>query len=310
MKELLDTYVRYLLAEGHLSRNTLRNYRSDLLEWGRYLEGTLAVDPLQIDRHTFRSYLAHLRNKGVTNASIIRIVSTVRGFYRFLVREGRLAANPLEGVSAPKRERRLPSILSKQHLTSLIEAADESTPPGLRNRAILELMYAAGVRLSEVVGSDLEHLDLAEGALLVLGKGNKERMVLFGAPAEDALRRYLKQGRPKLAKSDTVALFVNRGGTRLSGRSIEQIVRRHALRAGLDQRVYPHLLRHSFATHLLDGGADLRVVQELLGHASASTTQIYTHVTEERQREAYLQAFYSERHRRSRPYKPNANPTR
>ena len=310
MKELLDTYVRYLVAEGHLSRNTLRNYRSDLLEWGRYLEGTLAVDPLQIDRHTFRSYLAHLRNKGVTNASIIRIVSTVRGFYRFLVREGSLPANPLEGVSAPKRERRLPSILTKQHLTALIEAADEYTPPGLRNRAILELMYAAGVRLSEVVGLDLGHLDLAERALLVRGKGNKERMVLFGAPAEDALRRYLKQGRPKLAKSDTVALFVNRGGTRLSGRSIEQIVRRHALRAGLDQRVYPHLLRHSFATHLLDGGADLRVVQELLGHASASTTQIYTHVTEERQREAYLQAFYSETHRRSRRHKPNANPTR
>jgi site-specific recombinase XerD len=146
-------------------------------------------------------------------------------------------------------------------------------------------MYASGVRLSEVVGVDIRNLDLEERTLLVRGKGNKERIVLLGAPAEKAIHRYLLRGRPKLATGAEMALFVNRDGKRLSGRSIEKIVRQHALKAGLDQRVWPHLLRHSFATHLLDGGADLRVVQDLLGHASAQTTQIYTHVTEEKNRQ-------------------------
>lgn len=285
MEELIESYLRYLSAEKNLSRYTLRNYRTDLSDLSRYLEQTEGIDLLAMDRQTFRRYLAGIREGGIVTASLTRKVSTARGFYRFLVREGRLKINPLAGVHAPKRERRLPSILTKQDLAALIEAADEPTPQGLRNRAILELMYAAGVRLSEVVGLDLRHLDLGERSLLVRGKGNKERIALVGAPAEEALRRYLTQGRPRLAASAEAALFVNRDGGRLSGRSVQQMVRRHALRAGLDQRVFPHLLRHSFATHLLDGGAELRVVQELLGHASASTTQIYTHVTEERQRE-------------------------
>ena len=285
MEELLEAYLRYLIAEKNLSAYTLRNYRSDLLDLARYLDEVEHIDPLAIDRQSFRRYLAHLREAGVASASVARKVSTARSFYRYLQREGRLEVNPLAGVVAPKRERRLPVILSRDSLTVLIEAADETTPQGLRNRAILELMYAAGVRLSEVVGLDIRHLNLAERTLLVRGKGNKERFVLIGARAQEALGRYVKQGRPALATDDPQALFLNRNGGRLSGRSVQQIVRRHALRAGLDQRVFPHLLRHSFATHLLDGGAELRVVQELLGHASASTTQIYTHVTEERQRE-------------------------
>jgi tyrosine recombinase XerC len=289
-EELLEAYLRALLAERNLSPYTLRNYRSDLLHFFAFMRDEEKTDPLRVDRTSFRRYLAHLRDNDVAGASITRKVSTVRGFFRFLVREGKLEANPLANVSAPKRERRLPSILSRDELQTLIEAADETSPQGLRNRAILELMYAAGVRLSEVAALGLSHLDLGERTLLVRGKGNKERMVLVGAPAEVALRRYLAGGRPKLAAGGEEALFVNRDGKRLSSRSIQQIVRRHALKAGLDSRVYPHLLRHSFATHLLDGGAELRVVQELLGHASASTTQIYTHVTEERQREAMEEA--------------------
>ena len=187
------------------------------------------------------------------------------------------------------------------HLTALIEAADDvDTPQGLRNRAMRELMYAAGVRLSEIVGLDMCQLDLKELTLIVRGKGNKERQVLFGAPAKLALRHYLSQGRPKLTRPGEEAIFVNRDGSRLSGRSVEQIVRRHGLRAGLEQHVFPHLLRHSFATHLLDGGAELRVVQELLGHTSASTTQIYTHVTEEQARRVYTQAFYNQVQLKSR----------
>ncbi len=294
MEQLLEAYVRYLVAEKNLSSYTLRNYRSDLLDFARYLEDAEHIGPLEVDRQSFRRYLARLRDNGVASASVTRKVSTVRSFYRFLVREGKLEASPLAGVSAPKRERRLPSVLTKEHLTALIEAADEETPQALRNRAILELMYAAGVRLSEVVGLELPHVDLREHTLVVRGKGNKERMVLFGACAEQALRRYLTQGRPKLATGPEPALFLNRDGKRLSGRSVQQIVHRHALRAGLNERVFPHLLRHSFATHLLDGGAELRVVQELLGHASASTTQIYTHVTEEQARRVYTQAFYNQ----------------
>jgi integrase/recombinase XerC len=291
MEELLDAYIRYLTAEKNLSPFTLRNYRSDLLDFAAHLGEPGIAEIAAVDRQSFRRYLSQLRDAGIVAASITRKVSTIRNFYRFLVREGKLETNPLANVSAPKRERRLPSILTKAHLTALLEAANELTPQGLRNRAILELMYAAGVRLSEVVGLDTRSVDLDERTLLVRGKGNKERMVLIGGPAEDAVRRYLKDARPKLATGPEEALLLNRDGGRLSGRSVQQIVRKHALRAGLDQRVFPHLLRHSFATHLLDGGADLRVVQELLGHASASTTQIYTHVTEEQARRAYMDAY-------------------
>lgn len=289
VEELVEAYIRYLIAEKNLSPYTLRNYRSDLGDFFAQLEER-SVDPLAADRHLMRQYLMGLRERGVASASVTRKVSTIRSFYKFLVREEVLDSSPITGVVAPKREKRLPIVLRKDDLCAIIEAAREDTPQGIRNRAILELMYAAGVRLSEVVGLDVRHLDLDERLVLVLGKGNKERIVLYGDPADSALRRYLADGRPKLAAADEQALFVNRHGTRLSGRSIQQIVRKHALKAGLDQRIYPHLLRHSFATHLLDGGAELRVVQELLGHASASTTQIYTHVTEERQREAMQQA--------------------
>ena len=284
MDELLEAYVRYLIAEKNLSRFTLRNYRSDLLHFAAFLneEGS---DVLTADRMMARRYLGALRERGTATASLTRKVSTIRSFYKFLVREGKLESSPLTGLVAPKRERRLPTILSEDELTAIIEAADEPTPRGLRNRAILEVMYASGVRLSEVVGVDLRHLNLEERTVLVRGKGNKERIVMIGGRAEQAIRRYLSKGRPRLATGAESALFVNRDGKRLSGRSIEKIVRQHALKAGLDQRVWAHLLRHSFATHLLDGGADLRVVQDLLGHASAQTTQIYTHVTEERQRD-------------------------
>jgi len=287
--ELLDMYIRYLLAEKNLSPLTLRNYRSDITHFQTYLHAEEDADPLSANRMMVRRYLSVLKEGGMAGASLTRKVSTIRSFYRYLVREGKLASSPLTGLVAPKRERRLPHILSEAELSSIIDSADDNKPRGLRNRAILELMYASGVRLSEVVGADLRHLDLEERTLLVRGKGNKERIVLLGTPAEKAIRRYLSQGRPRLCTGAEMALFVNRDGRRLSGRSIEKIVRKHALKAGLDERVWPHLLRHSFATHLLDGGADLRVVQDLLGHASAQTTQIYTHVTEEKNRQKLVQ---------------------
>ncbi len=295
MEDLLGTYTRYLIAEKNLSPLTLRNYRSDLLHFAGWLETNEDTPILQADRHALRRYLGELKGGGMATASLTRKVSTIRSFFKFLVREGKVESSPLTGIIAPKREKRLPVILSKDDLTALITAADKPSPKGLRDRAMLELMYASGVRISEAVGTDLRHLDLDERTLIVRGKGNKERMVIIGEPAERAVRRYLAKGRPKLATGADAALFLNRDGQRLSARSIQYIVRAYALKAGLDVRVWPHLLRHSFATHLLDGGAELRVVQELLGHASAQTTQIYTHVTEERQRETLRSAMNSAR---------------
>ena len=285
MEELLDAYVRYLVAEKNLSPLTLRNYRSDLLHFARYLEDEEGVPVLEADRTMARRYLGTLKESGMATASLTRKVSTIRSFYRFLVREGKVESTPLTGIVAPKREQRLPTILSKNDLNALIESADETTPSGLRNRAMLEMMYASGVRLSEIVGLNVRSIDLEERTVVVRGKGNKERMVLLGEPAEKTLRRYLSEGRPKVATGAEEALFLNRDGSRLSGRSVQKMVRKHSLKAGLESHVWPHLLRHSFATHLLDGGAELRVVQELLGHARAQTTQIYTHVTAARQRE-------------------------
>jgi len=289
IQELLQAYERFLVAERNLSPYTLRNYRTDLADFVRFMTEAEA-GPLAVDRQAFRRYLADLQARSVAPASISRKVSTIKGFFRFLTTEGKLKSNPLALVSPPRRPRLLPHVLRREDLTALIEAADQTTPAGLRNRAILELMYAAGVRLSEITGLNTEHLDLAEHTVRVRGKGNRQRVVLIGQPAARALAQYVAEARPKLAAGPEPALFLNRDGGRLSGRSIQKIVRQHALKAGLSERVHPHLLRHSFATHLLDGGAELRVVQELLGHSTPVTTQIYTHVTEERQRETMEQA--------------------
>jgi site-specific recombinase XerD len=206
----------------------------------------------------------------------------------------------LEGVRPPRRERRLPSLIDKDEAILIASAVAGDSPGDLRDRAILELLYGSGLRVSELASLDVAALDRDDWTLRVTGKGNKQRLALYGRPAADAIDRYLADGRPLLARHATPALFLNgRDGGRLSVRAIELLVRKYAAAAGVEGRVYPHLLRHSFATHLLDGGADLRIVQELLGHESAVTTQIYTHVTEERQRQVYTDAFYNQWHPRS-----------
>jgi len=297
--ELVEAYLFALNAERHLSGYTMRNYRTDLQHLLDWLE-LRRVAPRAITRAVFREYLGNLAALGAARASVTRKVSTIHAFYRHLAHEGLLARDPLEGVSPPRRERRLPSLLPQEQAVHFIEAAGGDDPASLRDRAILELLYGAGLRVSELAGLDVADLDRDDGSVRVTGKGNKQRIAVYGRPASKALDRYLADGRPLLARRDSTALFLNhRGGDRLSVRSIELLVRRYGARAGIDGRVYPHLLRHSFATHLLDGGADLRIVQELLGHESAGTTQIYTHVTEERQRQVYTEAFYNQWHPRS-----------
>ena len=290
MESLTGGYFRHLAARN-VSPLTARNYRADLCAFSRWLEAE-DIGPLHLDRQAFRRYLTSLG--GMARASVRRKVSTIHTYYRFLVREGTLKLDPLTGVGLPKQEHRLPLILEKDQLAAIIEAADSDTPQGLRDRALLELLYAGGLRLAEVVGLDVGAVDLGEQLARVCGKGNKERIVLIGRPAAEAFQRYLHEGRPKLARVEETALFVNREGGRLSSRSVQKAVRKYALLAGLDRRVFPHLLRHSFATHMLDGGADLRVVQQLLGHSSPDTTQIYTHVSDVQQRRVYDQAFYNQ----------------
>jgi site-specific recombinase XerD len=278
---ILSRYIRALAAERNLSRFTLRNYEADLGHLFGFLRDQEA-HPKALTRTIFRSYLASLIEAGVAQGSVVRRVSTARSFYRWLRLTGVISEDPLANVSLPKKPRRLPHALSIEDITNLIAAADGDHRTALRDRALLEVMYGAGVRVSEAVALDVRHLDLERMTLLVRGKGNKERLTVIGEPARVALERYLR-GRGRGAGGDG-PLFLNRDGGRLSQRAIQILVRKYAMKAGIDTRVHPHLLRHTFATHLLDGGAELRVVQELLGHTSPNTTQIYLHVTEERQR--------------------------
>jgi integrase/recombinase XerC len=244
-----------------------------------------------VDRHVLRRYLAWLNSRGYVKASIARRLSQLRSFGRFLVCEGVVSTNPFLAVSSPKVPKRLPKVLSVEETVALLSAPDRQTAQGLRDSAILEVLYSGGLRVSELVGLNVSSIDWSRKELTVWGKGAKERIVLLGTPAMEALQAYIDGGRPELNKEKTSsALFLNRLGGRLSTRSVMNIMHKYRRVAGLEKRVTPHILRHSFATHLLDGGADLRSVQELLGHARLATTQIYTHVSQSHAREVYLRS--------------------
>jgi site-specific recombinase XerD len=232
-----------------------------------------------------------LLGEGIAAASVRRKVSTIRSLYKWLRSEGIIDNDPFYGVTGPKAGRRLPDVLSAQEIDRMIAAADGNEPGSQRDRALMELLYAAGLRVSEVASLDVGDIDLRDGSVRVRGKGNKERVGVFGEPATRSLRRYLNDGRRELVAGKQTALFLNRFGGRLTPRSVQTMVRTYAVKAGLPTAVHPHLLRHSFATHLLDGGADLRVVQELLGHESPNTTQVYTHVSESKKRAVMKDAF-------------------
>lgn len=300
-EELLSQYLATMLAEKNLSRFTLRNYATDLRHLFAYCDER-SLDPLHISRQTFRAYLASMIDAGTAPGSVTRRVSTARAFYRWLRLNEIIATDPLANVATPKKPRRLPRALTAEDITALItapgrDAAKADSPGEVRDRALLEVLYGCGVRVSEAAGIDLPDVDADAMTIRVRGKGNKERLVVMGTPARDAVARYVERARPELLRGRapnapaTAALFVNRFGGRMSQRRIQLLVKKYALKAGIDERVHPHLLRHTFATHLLDGGAELRVVQELMGHTNPNTTQIYLHVTEERQRKEMEAAF-------------------
>ena len=291
-RSLMVRFETHLAAEKGLAALTVRNYKTDLQPLFDFmrLRDIGGLDAL--DRYALRAYLAWLVELGYVRASVVRKLSTLRTFLRWLIREKELDKDPLPRRGVMKKEARLPRFLSEDDAAKLMDAPDASRDLGARDRALLELLYAGGLRVSELAGLDLRDVALETMEVRVRGKGGKQRVVLMGAAARDAVAHYVRDVRSGLVRSPKAggALFLNRYGARLSTRSIQQKVRRYAASAGLPEGVHTHTLRHSFATHMLDGGADLRVVQELLGHASPATTQIYTHVSGSQARRVYLGA--------------------
>jgi integrase/recombinase XerD len=288
-------FLAYLEFERGLSRNTLEAYRSDLLQFGAYLQehGVEAVAAEHTQLAGFLDALAAGTDERppARPATLQRKAACLRSFYRHLRRENVITHDPTADLRAPRKSQRLPKVLTRGEVNRLLASPRGSDPGALRDRALLELMYACGLRATEAIDLEVGELDLKHGVLRARGKGSKERLVPVGREAIDAVRIYLERGRPALVGAGDVRhLFVNRRGTGLTRQGLYKIVQRHARAAGLEEKMSPHTLRHTFATHLLAGGCDLRAVQEMLGHADIATTQVYTHLSAERLKDVYFQA--------------------
>jgi integrase/recombinase XerC len=283
-----------LRAQRNVSPNTLKAYQNDLSSFLDYLRRADKSLP-EIDHLFLRRYLAYLGTLDYSKASISRKLSSVRSFFKFLQMENRITVNIPLLVSSPKKEKRLPSVLSHDDIDILLETPADDTAVGLRDRAILELLYATGMRASELMSLNLKDINLIQGEIKVFGKGSKERIVFFNRLAAEAVTRYLEHSRPVLLKKEKEpALFLNKNSRRLSIRYLRKLINTYVLKSGIGRKTSPHTLRHSFATHVLEGGADLRSIQELLGHVDLSTTQVYTHLDKDR-----LKGIYRRSHPRA-----------
>lgn len=290
MKRQLHWFIEYLQIEKNCSDHTLRNYSKDIEQFMSYMKQQVIEQFAAVSYADVRLYLSGLHEKGYSRRTVSRKLSSLRSLYRFLEREQVVESNPFAAASLPKSNLRLPHFFYREELERLFTVADVATPLGQRNQAILELLYATGIRVSECSGLNLGNLDFMIGVVLVKGKGRKERYVPVGSFALDALERYVENGRELLlerGKESTDALFLNYRGGLLSDRSVRNILNGLMEKSALHIQISPHMLRHTFATHLLNEGADLRAVQELLGHTHLSSTQIYTHVTKEHLRQVY-----------------------
>jgi len=289
----VDHFIEYIRAMN-MSAHTIQAYTSDILQFSSFLENEgLPAEPRAIDSKIVRRFLARLQKQGLSKSSIARKVASLRAFFKYLLRVGAIEADPSMGLSAPKLEKHLPNFLRPAQVDALMLKPDPSTPLGMRDAAILEILYASGVRVSELSGMNTQDLDLKAGEIKVLGKGSKERIVLLGRPAIEALSTYLNCARGKLLAQPNIqleAVFLNKNGGRLTTRSIHRLLDKYFAEVSEETKISPHVLRHTFATHMLENGADLRSIQELLGHASVSTTQIYAHVSRERLRQVYQSA--------------------
>jgi len=282
MERYIAKFMRYLEIEKDYSKHTILNYRLDLDDFRKFL-GEAAIE--KVDYLILRKYLAHLKEKKLGAKTMSRHLSTLRSFFKFLIREGYLKTNPILTLSSPKLEKHLPRFLTEEEVSRLIEASLPKDEQGLRDRAILETFYSCGIRISELVGLNIDDVDFIGGVIKVRGKGKKERISPIGDKAIGAIRAYLDK-----RKRQSGVIFLNKRGTRISARGVRNIFSKYMRISQIKQGASPHTLRHSFATHLLNRGADLRTVQELLGHANLATTQIYTHLTTEKLKSVYDKA--------------------
>jgi integrase/recombinase XerC len=306
---LVQQFLDYLQLEKHFSDYTVKSYGADLIQYGQFLAGEIgqhnAEPPLNVvfpetpasidEKHAkaeplqIREFLAYLYAQNYTKSTTARKLATLRSFYKFLIRKNLVQTNPLATIRTPKQEKRLPKCLDLEQVQKLLDAPGDGDLLAARDKAMLEVLYASGIRVSELVELKLEDIDLQEGVLRVTGKGRKDRLTPIGSQAIKAIQRYfeLRNADPKIASENNARVFLNKHGESLSTRSVRRKLDKYLVQAGLDPGISPHTLRHSFATHLLNNGADLRSVQELLGHQSLSTTQIYTHLTTSRIKDAY-----------------------
>ncbi|MFC1840860.1 site-specific tyrosine recombinase XerD [Thermodesulfobacteriota bacterium] len=282
----LDQFINHLRIERGLSDNTVSSYSSDLIKYFSYL-GKKKIDPVSVRREEIGKYLAQLKTQ-FAERTIARNLSSIKMFYKFLITEGFVTDNPARLLEPIKLPGRLPGILSREEVDHLLSVPDTTTSLGQRNSAMLELLYATGLRVSELVGLNLNSINLEPGYVRTVGKGSKERIVPMGDKAREALKLYLSDGRSSLIKGKNVPyLFLNSRGSSISRQGFWKIIKKHGIMAGITKKITPHRLRHSFATHLLEGGADLRSVQIMLGHSDISTTQIYTHISRERLKQVH-----------------------
>ncbi|HZK40557.1 MAG TPA: site-specific tyrosine recombinase/integron integrase [Atribacterota bacterium] len=299
MKEHINSYISFLRNEKNYSNNTIISYKNDLLQLLNFLKDYKIIkgDSIKyIDHSIMRKYIVYLKKCDYSVRSICRKISTIRSFFKFLSREGMVDINPTINLITPKIVKKLPSFLYLEEINKLIETPPGQTILGIRDKAILELLYGTGMRVGELVNLSIHDIDLYEKTVRVFGKGSKERILPLGNPSIKAVKKYLTvrnifRKNISIDKNDQNALLLNRFGGRLSARSIRRLIIKYMKIAGFNKKISPHVLRHSFATHLLGGGADLRSVQELLGHESLSTTQIYTHITKERLKEIYKKSY-------------------
>ncbi len=292
MKDYLKDFLHYLIVEKGLAENTIQSYRRDISAYLIFIEKKLQINDINhVTRVHIMQFLSCLKDEGKSARTIARHIASIRSFHHFLILDKIVDHDPTVHIETPHPELKLPKVLNTDEVDKLLNTPDLTTTLGLRDKAMLELMYATGMRVSELVNLNINDVHLSLGFVRCLGKGNKERIIPIGKMATEALKEYLEKARPKLInqKNKTDSLFMNHHGQRLSRQGFWKILKQMAVKAGIEKELTPHTLRHSFATHLLENGADLRSVQELLGHSDISTTQIYTHVTKTRLKDVYNQ---------------------
>lgn len=290
MEDQLKDFMHFLIVEKGLANNTIMAYERDLKSYLHYLKNVESVQSvIEVQRIHIVHFLGFLKEQGKSSKTLARHVASVRAFHQFLLRDKATDQDPTVHIETPRLERTLPKVLSLQEVELLLDAPRSHDHYGLRDKAMLELLYATGIRVSELIGLDLDNAHLTMGFIRVIGKGNKERIIPLGRTSADAIKHYLEHGRSHFisSKHRDQALFLNHQGKRLTRQGFWKILKKCAIEAGIEKELTPHTLRHSFATHLLENGADLRAVQEMLGHADISTTQIYTHVTKTRLKDVY-----------------------